>query len=751
MKVQCSCGAKYAFDVTPEMAQQPLQLICQNCGTDISSFVNELIRQELAGAAAPAAQTPATATPSAAPLHLATAARPAAVPTAAAATEEWPVCLKHPPQRTTNKCRMCGKPICPECMALFGYVCSPLCRAKAEAGGIAIPAYAGQRANAEAREWAKISWIAAGVGLVLLGLLGWYGWYAFVGSKPHPVYSVRFQDRARFGESAIGADHQMIFLRNSTLARHDWQQKKEIWSRELSTAKGADAGYFPGSLGSRELRVVGRNVWVVTPEQLTRYDWDTGAPKQEIPLTNGPAILQADEVQFLTGTAGTLAIGHISLATGETRTEPVALAGKNSTARRISLAGTPGRGLETLAGLPQVHPGKNPGASFDPATIAAQVQSMSLPARIALPATLTNAWEEERLNAEMDGPRPAPPAGLTAPRVPPEDCSLIPLKDGCLEFSVQLVERNMVTRSALKAAPKKSALNGNVRASDSAAVANDLLNEMQRNRGGGTVTEDLSRYRVTLRRASGNDSAAWTDDVIGPPGVIPLESVNILVAGTNVYVFDESGKKLWQQSLTFPVPLGSYATGFASHSGGAGPCAEHNGVIFIADQGMLTAFERATGQVRWRLPSVGITGLFFDDAGMLYVNTTEASLDELRYSRQIDVTRKIKPVVTKIDPRNGKTLWSVKPGGFIQYVSGPYIYVVAAYGGDFDENGDSTYGVDTGLERAAYLRIKRLSPKNGSELWTAFQQRCPLDIQFNQKSMQLIFAKEVQVLRFLSL
>ena len=45
MKLQCSCGAKYVFDATPEMLQNPVKFICPSCGLDASDFVNELIRQ----------------------------------------------------------------------------------------------------------------------------------------------------------------------------------------------------------------------------------------------------------------------------------------------------------------------------------------------------------------------------------------------------------------------------------------------------------------------------------------------------------------------------------------------------------------------------------------------------------------------------------------------------------------------------------------------------------------------------------
>ena len=57
MKIQCACGAKYAFDVTPEMAENPVRFVCQTCGLDSSDFVNGLIRQEL-GLGTPAAMPP---------------------------------------------------------------------------------------------------------------------------------------------------------------------------------------------------------------------------------------------------------------------------------------------------------------------------------------------------------------------------------------------------------------------------------------------------------------------------------------------------------------------------------------------------------------------------------------------------------------------------------------------------------------------------------------------------------------------
>ena len=57
MKIQCACGAKYAFDITPDMARNPVRFVCPGCGLDSSEYVNQLVREELAGGIAIAART----------------------------------------------------------------------------------------------------------------------------------------------------------------------------------------------------------------------------------------------------------------------------------------------------------------------------------------------------------------------------------------------------------------------------------------------------------------------------------------------------------------------------------------------------------------------------------------------------------------------------------------------------------------------------------------------------------------------
>src|SRR5580698_10107940 len=137
MKLQCSCGAKYAFDITPEMAQNPVRFVCPQCGADSSDFVNQLVRQELG-------LPPASAAPS--PPPVAAAETPPPPPTgsrlrishteAPAPTQEAaPVskyCQRHRGVLATEKCTVCEKPICLKCMDSFGFFCSPLCKNKAD-------------------------------------------------------------------------------------------------------------------------------------------------------------------------------------------------------------------------------------------------------------------------------------------------------------------------------------------------------------------------------------------------------------------------------------------------------------------------------------------------------------------------------------------------------------------------------------------------------------------------------------------
>jgi len=125
------------------------------------------------------------------------------------------------------------------------------------------------------------------------------------------------------------------------------------------------------------------------------------------------------------------------------------------------------------------------------------------------------------------------------PVASPEDCAGVRVarpfhpiisKYGIVLYSEHLLEEKFISHEAMKAPPKKSALDGDLNVSKTMDAANEILNEMQRSRGGSTVEEDVSRYQVALRRPDSTGPSDWTGEVIGPPRLFPLKTVNVLTA-----------------------------------------------------------------------------------------------------------------------------------------------------------------------------------------------------------------------------
>ncbi len=778
MKIQCACGAKYEFDVAPEMLQNPVWFVCPSCGLDSSDFVNELIRGEFAGQTT-AAPPPATETPQ---LRIARAepqpSAPAeAAPNSPAAAEH---CPKHPRELAVHHCVVCGKPMCRECMSLFGHVCSPFCRARAEAQNVDVPVFAGQKTTIEARYWRKVGLIGGLAGVLAVAGLAFWIWYAWIGSVPHTVFSVRFDDPAYAGESRLCGMDQIVLLHGGTLARYDIKSGKEVWSRVLVSRKqiadmvarenqSQPTDKFEQRIpqtqleemaareleGRLQLHVSGENVWVATPGMLTHYDWATGQVLQEIPLADSAGEFIARNDEFLIvgeGANGQESITHINPATGESRVEEIGQPGQTLVA---ATAPTGIASSQATAGLP-LTPSAGAGRPMNPVTVGEQAQNLGLAGRLALPALLANSREQERIQAELnDQNRPRPSAAPVQRPRPVEietgHFALIPSQYGYVEFAVRLLKSDIVTREAMKGPSKGSALNGNLSTANEGAAENEMLNDIQRSRGGGTVQEDESLYQVSLRRPDSTGAADWTGEVIGPPALFPLKTVNVLAAGKTLIVFDKTNKKLWQATLTYNVPDASRAANGEISPFGEGPCVERGDTLYVFDQAVLTAYDLANGNARWRLPTVGVVGLFFDDHGMLYVNITTADPDNIRYSRQIDISQKIQADLLKIDPQTGKTLWNTKPGGFISYLSGDFIYTIQIYNPTEEEN--KMADMEGVTRNPAHIWIRRINPGNGHVMWEYYQadKGAILNVRFKDNAIELVFRKEVDVLKYLSL
>lgn len=829
MKVICDCGAKYGFDATPEMARNPITFACPTCGVDLSPRIKELVQQEFGTAqftgpreglaptmeivpppsGAPAVAAPATTPPAPPRLTIATshaAPQPTAVPppppaaapvvrishgaasVAVAQTEDVKdtrFCPKHPQERVTEKCVVCGKSICPKCMVLFGYVCSPRCKEKADLQGIHVPKFEGHRDAVESKRWRKIGLVSGSIATVLVLLLGVWCWYAWFGSRPRAIVTLRFEnDPAMSGSSAFCDGNQMIFIHGDKLARYDVKQKKEIWQRTLLERKKieeeaakavkrmqeiATQSEFRMEIPSVEeetkdmirsaqealhLRVQGHNVWVADGRKVRRFDWDSGETKQEIEFSGDftGGVLRGDTLEFREQVgAKRMNLTRFNLGNGTVDTDEIGE--KEPVAPEAN-----------LTAMLAAASAKNAAAKkkLSAQQLGAAVANAPLPGKIAAPATISVARRQQEaleMMDEMDSDNPAGGnasleaalAKAEAANLLREHSELIPTEGGFVVFTTKMTEQNIVTRSAAKAAPKKSALDGPVNAASSMEVANELLNEMSRNSGGDIVREDHSKYHVKIHIGGGKEAPDWEGDVVGVPEFYPQASVNVLVAGTSVQVFDRQNQKKWSSTLMYPVAGGGSFLDFdQAERHGLGPVVERGDILYIYDQGVLSAFDLATGNAHWRLPSVGITGMFFDGDGMMYLNTSTASPDKIKYSRQIDVMDSTGDIVLKLDPKNGKEIWKHSMGGRIAYLSGKYIYTLSytAPRDDDDEHDENLAAL--GLQSQPYLRIRRISPKNGRVLWDHYQPRGAVDIQIRDNTFQLVLKKEVQVLRFIS-
>lgn len=792
MKVQCPCGTKYAFDITPEMARTPVQLVCQVCGLDLSEPVNQLIREELASIEArgssletnsvptnpPPSQAQETAHSHASRVHVDTHGKQL-LSRQAEATQ---FCLKHPGYVLIEHCRVCNRPMCQKCMELFGYVCSPLCKARAEDQGIEIPVYAHQRDVVEAKNRRKVLLGATVTGGVLVGLLGLWFWYAWFGSVPHPKFSARFDERGFFGQCKLVGKDQLVILHGGGVARYDLKTGKQVWSKPIidreqirqeakialdqmelarqqleAQGEGSALGHLfkmptyeemveefqKAAEASLALYCAGDHIWVGSPGKLTCYDWESGQATKEIVLEDSPYECYPRGQELLLvyhGWTGEQTASYLNLASGEIRTERLSEA--QSQLSKAS-PGATGTGQAMLASA--IRAANRPA---DPAAVAARVQKLPIGARLALPALLAAGANQQRALAQLDEAMPVPHQLQTKDTARLVHARVVPDGTGFVQFTVRLIERRFQQRQAMKDRPATSALDSSLTAAGSTAAVNEILNEMQRERSGGIITEDVSRYLVTLGRTGSAGGSSWTGEVTGPPEIYTLQTVNVLASRKTITVFDKSHKKLWEAKLNYDVM--ELPTKDGAWEYGQGPCIERAGTLYVLEEGTVWAFDLGTGQVRWQIPTVGARGVFFDADGMLYVNTTTASHDTLKYPLQIDVNERRAQMILKIDPRTGKQLWCSTAGGWITCVSGKYLYSVESY--QADEKDTGLLGtVTTGFEIPSHVRIRRIHPKTGKVIWEHYQQRCPLDLQIEKNSIYLLFRKELQVLKFVSL
>jgi outer membrane protein assembly factor BamB len=317
-----------------------------------------------------------------------------------------------------------------------------------------------------------------------------------------------------------------------------------------------------------------------------------------------------------------------------------------------------------------------------------------------------------------------------------------------VELRVKLLEPKVTYVQSIK--PRgPTHITGNLTAGSSTAdVAEEVFNDIKRDKTGGVKGVDESRYEVTLRRwLGGVTPVEWKGEVMGAPMFFSLKTVDLLVAGQRLMVFDKQNKEMFEAKLAYSINARYHPDRWDHHSV---PAVEGPGGLYFFDEGVLTAFSLSAGEVRWRLTSVGISRVQFDEHGVLYVDSTSSSPEDIQYSDQIKLD-KAAPVLLKIDPSSGKILWQDADLGQRVFLSGPFLYSASANkGGAAIANGlaEALNAPQSGAP--VYFHIYRLDPAEGKKLWDFYREEAPDELHFQQTRFLLRFGSDVQVWKFLT-
>jgi hypothetical protein len=322
---------------------------------------------------------------------------------------------------------------------------------------------------------------------------------------------------------------------------------------------------------------------------------------------------------------------------------------------------------------------------------------------------------------------------------------LVNAGENFISLSVKLVEARFAgARPEQADSKRKSALESGVTGANASEAIAEVVGEWQREEPGVARGEDESRYAVTLRRILGGASSDWAGEVIGPPVLYSLPTVDVLVAGKTIRVFDKSNKKLWEAGLGFSMaqPTAIQRDPYSENSD-VTPAVEHGNRLYFFDPGMLTCFELATGSALWRFQASGICGLQFDQEGTVYVTATSGGVDHLLGSKSIDPEKQLQPVILKLDPANGKSLWDLPRRAQSCRASGKFIYAMDASMGE--------PGTLTRRPTPEYMKLYRLENDTGLVRWERYDKRMPLSWDCQDNTILLLFRNELQIVKFLSL
>ena len=312
-----------------------------------------------------------------------------------------------------------------------------------------------------------------------------------------------------------------------------------------------------------------------------------------------------------------------------------------------------------------------------------------------------------------------------------------------LRVDIRLKEKNVTVHDAIKPGSEKeleSAASGAAAhsADEMKSIAALIRNDAARVNGADVEQVDDSTYDITLRRPFEPAVAEWTGTLRGRVQVFSTPTMHLITGGTKLLAFDRTNKKLWEATLASPVPL----RGSDSDADGPPAWFEKGGRLFFADGAFLTAFDVASGQAVWRLPSLGIRKMVMDGEGFLYVLSGNSHVESLTFAMDASFGDSV-PITMRVNAADGKIAWQVEKYQDV-WASGKDVYALRE-----SQNPHDVEAQVFNRDKAVDTRVKlyKLSRGNGSPLWEWFQPRRPLAVEAHGKSVAILFGEELQIIK----
>jgi len=314
--------------------------------------------------------------------------------------------------------------------------------------------------------------------------------------------------------------------------------------------------------------------------------------------------------------------------------------------------------------------------------------------------------------------------------------------DSLVMVEMNLVQKKVDKREALKPGSseqyEEDAKNAKAHSTEELqAVVSMINNDLAKDNTGGVDYIDNSTYEVVLKRPYDAGVAVWKGNLTGRVQVFSTPGFDFITSGTKLLAFNHANQLAWESTLAAPVPFREGMEMMGEEFMDKVPCVEKDDRVYFYDAAYLGAYQKADGKVLWRMPSIGIQKVQFDDEGMLYLSSANRPAESLVYTQELFHGEE-SSLIMKVDAQSGKILW--QQAKYLQiYVSGKDVYGMR-------EGHNPNDILDPANAPKARIKIYKLTRSEGKPRWEWFEPRRPLAVMAKSKNVVLLFGNELRVI-----